>query len=550
MSGAILVIAAAVILFIAYLTYGSYVARKLGVDPLRKTPAYTKTDGVDYVPAPSFVLMGHHFASIAGAAPIAGPITAAVFGWVPVVLWVFFGNIFAGAVHDFAALLASVRHDGKSMGEVIGENVGQSGRTLFLVFAWLALLLVVSAFANIVAGTFASIPESASSSMMFMVLAVGFGFAIYRANYGMVISSIVGVALLFLAVYLGYLFPLQLSADAWRWILMAYIFIASTAPVWILLQPRDYLNSFLLYASLGAAFIGIIVANPTFQLPAYTQFEVGAFNLLFPMLFVTVACGAVSGFHALVASGTTAKQLKTEAHAKPIGYGAMLIEGFLAITAIIAAAAMTNAEYTEIFKGGAFAVYAQGIGGMLGTIGLPVPVLVTFFSLSASAFALTSLDTATRLGRYTLQELGECPGFDKIPGLSNRYVATGLTIVCAGLLLFSGQFAAIWPMFGASNQLVAALALLAVATWLASQKRDNKFVVYPMIFMMAVTMSALVVMFVQRVQQGNLLLAAICVVLFLLAIVLSWMGYQVLTGKRAAPKAPMAPIAGASDEAE
>jgi carbon starvation protein len=391
MSSALLAIVAVIILGGAYVTYGSYVARRLGIDPKRPTPAFTKKDGVDYVPAPSFVLMGHHFASIAGAAPIAGPITAAVFGWLPVVLWILIGSIFAGAVHDFSALVASVRHGGKSIGEVIGDNVGPGGRTLFLVFAWLALLLVVAAFTNIVANTFAAIPESATSSVLFMVLAIGFGMAVYRANYGMVVSSIVGVTLLFLSVYLGYLFPVKIDANSWRWILLAYIFVASTAPVWILLQPRDYLNSFLLYASLGGALLGIVVANPSFVLPAYTSFEVGAFNYMFPMLFVTVACGAISGFHSLVASGTTAKQLSTEAHAKRIGYGAMLIEGFLAITAIITAAVITGDRYAELMKGGAFAVYAQGVGGMLGTIGVPVALAVTFFSLAASAFALTRL---------------------------------------------------------------------------------------------------------------------------------------------------------------
>ena len=432
MNGAVLVFIAGAVLLAAYFIYGGYVARTMGIDPSKKTPAHTMTDGVDYVPAPSFVLMGHHFASIAGAAPIVGPITAAVFGWLPVTIWILVGGIFVGAVHDFTALVASVRHQGKSIGEVIGENIGPGGRTLFLIFAWLTLCLVVAAFANIVAGTFASVPEAASSSLLFMVLAIGFGFAVYRANYGVVVSSVVGVVLLFGAVALGYFFPFRLSADVWKWVLLLYILIASTAPVWILLQPRDYLNSYLLYFSMGAAFIGILFAAPAINLPAYGGFETPSLGLLFPMLFVTVACGAVSGFHALVASGTTAKQLNNERDAKRIGYGAMLIESLLAITAIIAAGSFAAPRFAELMKGGAFNVYANGIAQFLTPFGLPLMVGVTFFSLAASAFALTSLDTACRLARYTLQELAQVEGFKAVPGLGNRYVATLLTIAFSG----------------------------------------------------------------------------------------------------------------------
>lgn len=544
MNGAVLIILSGLVLYIAYVTYGGFIARRLGIDPTKPTPAHTMTDGVDYVPAPAFVLMGHHFASIAGAAPIVGPITAAVFGWLPVTLWVLVGGVFVGAVHDLTALVASVRHHGRSIGEVIGENVGPGGRTLFLVFAWLTLNLIVAAFTNIVAGTFASVPEAASSSMMFMVLAVGFGFAIYRANRSLVVSSVVGVTLLFVAVWMGYLFPLKIGVEEWKWILLGYIFLASTAPVWILLQPRDYLNSFLLYASMIGAVIGIILGAPTLTLPAYSGFEAKSVGLLFPMLFVTVACGAVSGFHALVASGTTAKQLSNERDAKRIGYGAMLIESLLAITAIIAVGTLTSDRFAELMKGGAFNVYANGIAQLLTPFGVPLMVGVTFFSLAVSAFALTSLDTACRLGRYTLQELGQCEGFKAIPGLGNRWISTALTIAFSAVLLFSGQHTLIWPLFGAANQLVAALALLAVAVWLANQKKGYAFVLVPMVFMMGVTLTALAMMFQQRLAQGNWMLAIMSAILFVLALVLAWMGYQVLSGSRKAP-AP-APIAGGS----
>lgn len=548
MNGALLILVAGAVLFLAYVVYGGFLAQRLGIDPSRKTPAHTMTDGVDYVPAPSFVLMGHHFASIAGAAPIAGPITAAVFGWLPVTLWILIGGVFVGAVHDFTALVASVRHGGKSIGEVIGDNVGPGGRTLFLLFAWLTLTLVVAAFTNIVAGTFASVPQAASSSMLFMLLAVGFGFAVYRSGYGIVVSSVVGVVLLFLAVYLGYLFPIKIGVEEWKWLLLLYIFLASTLPVWVLLQPRDYLNSFLLYISMAGAVLGILIGAPNINLPASAGFDVQPIGLLFPMLFVTVACGAVSGFHALVASGTTAKQLSNEGHAKRIGYGSMLIESLLAVTAIIAAGSFTAQRFGELMKGGAFNVYANGIAQLLTPFGLPLVVGVTFFSLAASAFALTSLDTACRLGRYTLQELSQVEGFKGVPGLGNRYVATFATILLSAVLLFSGQFALIWPMFGSANQLVAALALLAVATWLLNQKKGNLFVVIPMVFMLAVTLAALALMFQQRMAQGNWMLAIMSAVLFLLAIVLSWMGYQVLSGAKKAPQ--VAPIKGGSGQEE
>jgi len=544
-SGAVLVLISCVVLLGAYVLYGGFLARHLGIDESRKTPAHTMTDGVDYVPAPGAVLMGHHFASIAGAAPIVGPITAIIFGWVPVMLWVLLGGIFVGAMHDFASLVASIRHGGKSIGEVIGVNVGFGGRTLFLVFAWLTLCLVVAAFTNIVAGTFAAVPEAASSSMMFMVLAIGFGFAVYRANYGLAVSSVVGVALLFLAVYLGYLFPFKVGVEEWKWILLGYIFLASTVPVWILLQPRDYLNSYLLYFSMFGAVVGILFGNPTINLPAYAGFDIKPLGLLFPMLFVTVACGACSGFHALVASGTTAKQLSKETHAKPIGYGGMLIESLLAVTALVAAGSFAADKFTELMKGGAFNVYANGIAQLLTPFGLPLAAGVIFFNLAASAFALTSLDTASRLGRYTLEELGKCEGFKSVPGLANRYVATVATLALSGVLLFSGQSTAIWPLFGSANQLVAALALLAVATWLANQKKANFFVVIPMVFMLLVTLSALGLMFQQRLEQGNWMLAIMSAVLFLLALVLAWMGYGVLSGSK---KVSPAPVSGGSGE--
>ena len=299
MSSLILIIASIVVFVVAYVTYGAWLAKQWGIEPDRKTPAHEINDGIDYVPTKPAVLLGHHFASIAGAGPINGPIQAAIFGWVPVLLWIVLGSIFVGGVHDFGSLFASVRHKGKSIGEVIHTNMGKRGMMLFSVFAWLTLLLVVAAFTNIVASTFATVPAAASSSMMFIVLAIVFGYLVYRKGVSLKIGTVVGVIVLFLCVYLGYLFPIQLSLNTWIVIMMVYIFAASTAPVWILLQPRDYLNSFLLYAMIAGAVIGIVIFHPSIQLPAVTAFDVNG-QYMFPMLFVIVACGAISGFHSLI----------------------------------------------------------------------------------------------------------------------------------------------------------------------------------------------------------------------------------------------------------
>ena len=311
MSALVLIIFAIVCFLIAYVTYGAWLAKQWGIDPTKKTPACTKTDGVDFCPAKAPVLLGHHFSSIAGAGPIVGPIAASVFGWIPVALWVIVGSIFFGGVHDFGSLFASVRHGGKSIGEVIEVNIGKTGKKLFAVFAWLTLILVVAAFLNIVADAFVSTPAAGSSSIFFIFLAVAFGYAVNRMNMNLTVSSIVGVIVLFFCVWLGQVFPLALTKMAWIYLLIIYIFAASVLPVWILLQPRDYLNSFLLYAMMGGAVIGILIFQPTLQLSPYNGFVVNK-QFLFPMLFITVACGAISGFHSLVGSGTTSKQLESE----------------------------------------------------------------------------------------------------------------------------------------------------------------------------------------------------------------------------------------------
>jgi carbon starvation protein len=526
-----LIIIGILVFIAAYATYGSWLAKEWGIDPSRKTPAHEINDGVDYVPAKPAVLLGHHFASIAGAGPINGPIQAAIFGWVPVLLWIVIGSIFFGGVHDFGSLFASVRHKGKSIGEVINTNMGHRGMQLFSVFAWLTLLLVVAAFTNIVASTFVSVPAAASTSLMFIALAVVFGYAVYRKGMNLTVGTIIGVALLFAMVWLGNVIPLSLSLNTWIIILMVYIFIASTAPVWILLQPRDYLNSFLLYAMIAGAVVGIVIFRPEIQLAPVTAFNVNG-QWMFPMLFVIVACGAISGFHSLVGSGTTSKQLDNEKDAKIIGYGAMLIEGVLAIVALITAAYVTQGELAELLKGGPVNVFSNGVGTFMSKFGIPFDIGKSFVALAVSAFALTSLDTATRLARFIFQEFFDKPGAAKQNPLTNMYVSTGITVLVGGYLA-AGGYARIWPIFGSANQLLAGLSLLAVAVWLKKSGKNYHMITVPMIFMIIVTLTALVFLIQTNFVAGNYILVIFPVALFILAIILAVEGYNILFGNKA-----------------
>lgn len=535
MSSLLVLLGAIVAFIIAYATYGAWIAKTWGADNTRVTPAHEQNDGVDYVPTNSAVLLGHHFASIAGAGPINGPIQAAIFGWVPVLLWIVLGSIFFGGIHDYGSLLVSIRNKGRSIGQVIKDTMGRRGQQLFAIFAWLTLLLVVAAFTNIVASTFASTPGAATSSMLFIVLAIGFGYAVYRKGVSLAIGTVVGVILLFISVWVGPMFPLQLSVNTWIAILAVYIYIASTAPVWILLQPRDYLNSFLLYAMIIGALLGLFVYRPNIQLDAITGFHVNG-QYLFPMLFVTVACGAISGFHSLVGSGTTSKQIDKENDAKLIGYGGMLIEGVLAVVALLSAAYISKGELNELLAGGPVNVFSNGVGTFMSKIGIPFETGKTFVALAVSAFALTSLDTATRLGRFIFQEYFEDPTKEKQSILTNMHVATAITVVIGSYLAIGG-FAKIWPIFGSANQLLAALALMAVALWLKEQGRNFSMITLPMIFMLIVTLFALVFLTKANLASGNYFLVVFPVLLFVLAIVLAVQGYQILFKKDEPSKA-------------
>jgi carbon starvation protein len=533
MNGIELILIALIFFIAAYKLYGGFITKKLEVSNEKETPSHTMYDGVDYCPAKAPVLLGHHFASIAGAGPIVGPVIAAGFGWIPVYLWVVFGAIFLGGVHDYTSIIASIRHQSKSIGYIIESYIGVSGKKLFLLFAWGTMILVIAVFTIIIADTFTHIPSAATSSMLFMILAVLFGLSIYKMKLPLWLATIIGVILLFLCIPAGDLYPIQLSTFGWQIILFVYIFVASITPVWILLQPRDYLNSFFLYALMAGGLIGVFFASPDINIPAFSTFSLDKVGYLFPALFVTVACGAISGFHSIVGSGTTAKQLNKETDGKIIGYGGMLIEGMLAVLSLIAVASMVNSEFINILTTkGPVAAFSLGVARFISAIpilNIPVSTAQTFTALAVSAFALTSLDTATRLGRYMFQEYFEAKeNKEKSVLVSNRYVSTLITVVFGAALTLSGETMSIWPVFGSANQLLAALALLALTVWIANLKKNFLFTLIPMIFMFSVTLTALGMLIYTNFIVSNYFLSVISILLFTLSVILGIKAYGIL----------------------
>ena len=514
MTAILIIVAAIVLLLIGYVGYGSWLAKQWGIDPKKSTPAVEMEDGVDYVAAKPAVLMGHHFSSIAGAGPINGPIQAAVFGWVPVFLWCIIGGIFFGGLQDFGSLFASLRHNGKSVGEIIRDSMGKRAQKLFTIFALLVLILVIASFVNVVAGTFMSDggfgvstaptgnQTTAMISLLFIVLAIIYGYITNRMSVGTLPATIGGIIGIVAIVILGLNFGFVMSRTAWIVTIGIYIAVASLVPVWILLQPRDYLSSFLLYGMMLLALVGIFVATATgrsnFNIPAFTGWNT-SIGTLFPALFITVACGACSGFHSLIATGTSSKQLDNEKHAKPIAYGSMLIESALGIVALIALG-MVYDKYTGGAFGGPPAAFAAGVATMFsdensGTYN----TIYALLTLAVSVFALTSLDTGTRLGRFLFSELflrenektwKDATGVRRF--LAHPMVGTTFLVVI-GCILGGLSLSQIWGLFGAANQLLAGIALMAVCAWLGQAGKNNKMFYVPMVFMLAATLSSLLI---------------------------------------------------------
>ena len=506
MNGLVIVLIGIVVLFAGYLFYGRWLAKKWGLDPKAETPAVKYEDGEDYVPSSKFTVFSHQFSSIAGAGPVTGPILASVFGWVPVLLWLLIGGLFFGAVQDFGALYASVKNEGKSMGMIIEKYIGKAGRKLFMLFCWLFTLLVIAAFTDMVAGTFVgkgvadmaketsyANASAASISMLFIVAAIVFGVIqkhVKNMNEG--VRAVIAIALLVGMFALGMHFPWYATKSAWIYIVMAYLFLASVMPMWLLMQPRDYMTTFMLLGMIIGAVVGVVVAHPTMQLNAYNGFNVGG-NYLFPTLFVTIACGAVSGFHSLVSSGTSSKTIRNEKDMPMVGYGAMIVESLLGIIALVVVGAVAvNGTKPE---GTPFAIFSSGVAGFLEKLGLPVQLATVFMTMCVSALALTSLDAVARIGRMSFQELFSVDDMEHAEGwrkfLCNTYFSTILTLVCAYVLTRIG-YANIWPLFGSANQLLSALVLVTLCVFLKVAGRSNKMLFPPLIIMLCVTGTALV----------------------------------------------------------
>jgi len=512
MNGLLLLIISIIVLSLAYLLYGRFLARKWGIDPSKKTPANEFEDGKEYVPTSPMVLFGHEFASIAGAGPINGPIIAAMFGWLPVLLWLLLGSVFFGAVHDFVALYTSVKNKGKSIGYVIERYVGKTGMRLFLIFIWLFSILIAAAFADIVAGTFVGFdalgaPEKtnasvASTSSLFIVAAIGLGFLIRKRKASDLASAIIAIDLLIICIVLGLFFPIFLNKSLWLYLIFAYIFIASIVPVWVLGQPRNYLNFFLLIAMMLAAFIGVVFTAPKINIPAFTGFNVNG-SFLFPALFITIACGAISGFHSLVATGAASKQLSNEKHMLPISYGAMLLETLVAVLALIAVGSL--AYNGKMPSGTPPFIFATAVSGFLHQLGLPNQASFAIVSLAVSAFVLTTLDTVARLGRLSFQEIFSTTANEKtnpnfIRRIFNSKIAGSICTLLPAYLLAIMGYQNIWALFGAANQLLAALTLIACTLFFKKSGRRIFMLIVPTIIMLAVTHTSLVLSIINKLR--------------------------------------------------
>jgi carbon starvation protein len=495
-------------LFWAYRFYARKLESLWEVDPKRSTPAFAKYDSVDYIPAKNWlVLFGHNFASIAGAGPIIGPVIAVMlWGWLPALAWVVLGTAFIGGVHDFGSLMTSVREGGSSVADIAQQVISKRAKLIFSIFVWLALILIIAVFAYFCADTFVKEPKIVLPSLGLIPVAMVVGHFLYHTRMRPAIATVFGLVCLAALIWLGNRMPIAGSMLVWLGVLFVYCFFASVLPVNILLQPRDYLSSFLLFFGVGAGYLGLLLSPPLMRMPAYHGWNTSE-GYLWPALFITVACGAISGFHALVASGTTSKQLANERHAKRISYGGMVAEALVAILAIVGIAALfgRNENFALLLKNaGPIELYGESYGlitrKILGSYGPFIAITIL------NAFILTTLDTAARIARYLTEEL---------MGIKNRYISTTLLLIISAALAVSGEGKKIWQAFGAANQLMAALALFVLSCWLASKRKTMRFTLAPALFMFFTTIVALFLQAVTYFKQKDFILLSIVVLLII-----------------------------------
>ena len=556
MTGLMLLGIALVVCACGYFIYGRWLVRLWGVDPNARTPAYVHEDGNDYVPSSKFTVFAHQFSSITGAGPVTGPIIAAMFGWAPVMLWLMIGGIFFGAVQDFTALYASVKNEGKSMGMLIEQYIGKTGKKMFLLFSWLFTLLVTAAVADIVASTFNGFKAdgglatpnaaAASISMLYIVVAIAFGYFLKKCPLAEGPKLAVAIVLMIAMLWAGIEYPLYYDKTTWLYVVFAYMFMAAVMPMWLLMEPRDYLSVFLLLGMIASGVIGVIFTNPSIELPAFNGFVVNG-QPLFPILFITIACGAVSGFHSLVSSGTSSKTVSNEKDMLFIGYGSMLIESILAVVSLIVVGAAATGGVMP--KGTPFQIFAGAVGGFMGMFGLSAHVATCVITMCVSALALTTLDSVGRIGRMCFQELftsgkpEEMSGLQKV--LTNKYFATVITLFF-GYLLCLGGYMNVWPLFGAANQLCAALVFISLSVFLKVTGRQGWMLYVPMGFMFAATMSALAMSIYGIVNKlvtgapfGMLtdgLQLVVAIALIILALLIATNGLKTLCGSKAGSK--------------
>ena len=508
MSTLVIVLIAIVVLGAGYVFYGRHIAKKWGIDPKAKTPAVEINDGKDYVPTNGWTVFSHQFSSIAGAGPVTGAIQAAVFGWLPVLLWILIGGVFFGAVTDFGALYASVKNQGKSMGMLIEKYIGKLGRKLFTIFCWLFSLLIIAVFADMVSGTFNAFDAKTGAlsanaaangsagmvSIMFMVFAVIFGLIQKKFNFSGFKEFLIGIVFIVASFAIGIKCPITLGKDGWSYVVFAYIFVAAIMPIWLMKQPRDYMTTIMFVCMILGAAVGLIIGHPTMNLPVFTGFKNEQLGTMFPILFVTVACGAVSGFHSLVSSGTSSKTIENERDMLKVGYGAMILESVLAVLALCVAGAAAAKDGTPA-EGTPFQIFSRGVAGFFEKMGMPVSVATVFMTMCVSALALTTLDAVARIGKMSFQEIFSVDDMKnaklwrKI--VCNPYFATIITLAC-GYVLTKIGYQKVWPLFGSANQLLSALVLITLCVFLKVTGRSNKMLFPPMIIMLCVTFTALV----------------------------------------------------------